>query len=615
MSQDQKKSGSRKRSRKTQSSSPVSSSKPASKRLEIGAKDEADDPMCPPRVSFGVEIELMIGEYVGQDPDLQINGAPLPPQSDGGDDTLLKVSTLLQRYKIETDVPSNSEERDVSKLHMWAVTSDESIEADDEEGSGYAWKGVELKSPASYAFDEAFNMIKVVLSLVTANFRCRVNSSCGIHVHLGNGPYRMDMQAARNFAALIWAAEPKLSVLHCPSRTTCKFSESSRRLNACNLAAGKGAIDAYKKVLRDPKWMARYQGRARKVGEAPIASSRKLLWYNDRQEQAKDGSFLEPDIDGDSSDYEIESEPFSRPKKVPGHRKQATRKIDLRSQESLPSKNILRRLDDNKLSGGPPQINFPLPETIHQFLRNSQTDETTATIATLEDPKLERPRKPIRERHGPKAIQMSLDSIYGDEAIMSRYPSADIKRQPPVRVGTWSGASELLSCDIGTHQVAYLMGMGTKTYISSNWEGQSKEFLSVLPTMRPTSGNSYMTIESREAGGSLNGEWIATWARIQCRLLEFARDAEPSEFMRIIGLLSQDDGRREAQYDVVDLLEDIGCYAEARYCEERLERGAEAWFDCMLLNHISSDEDDEDDEESSPEPSLGFDEGPDAMYE
>ncbi|KAL6403009.1 hypothetical protein AUP68_12340 [Ilyonectria robusta] len=600
MSQIQKKLISHKRSRNAQSSSPESSSKSAPKRHETDAKFEAGNPICPPRVSFGVEIELLIGEFAGQDPDWQINGAPLPPPYEGGGDVFLKVSTLLQQHGIDAHVPKDSEERDASKLHMWAVTSDESIEVDGEEGSGYIWKGVELKSPASYAFDEAFNMIKVVISLVTGKFRCRVNTSCGIHVHLGNGPYRMDLQAARNFAALIWAAEPKLAVLHCPSRTMCKYSESSRRLNTCNLAAGKAAINAYKAVLQDPKWVARYQGRARKVGEAPIASSRKLLWYNDKQQQAQDGSFLGPDIEDDSSDYEIESEPFSRPKKVPGQRMQPTRMINLRSHDSLPSKRTLQRLDDNKLSGGPPQINFPLPETVDRFLRNRQSNETTATTATPEDPKLERPRKPIRERHGPKAVQMSVDSIYGDEAIMSRYPSADNKRQPPARVGTWSGASELLSCDIGTHQIAYLMGMGTKTYISSNWEGQSKEFLNVLPTMRPRSGNSYMTIESREAGGSLNGEWIATWARIQCRLLEFARDAEPSEFMRIIGLLSQDDGRTEAQYDVVDLLEDIGCYAEARYCEERMKRGAEAWFDCMLLNHVSSDENYEDDEESSP---------------
>ncbi|KAH6955814.1 hypothetical protein BKA56DRAFT_624975 [Ilyonectria sp. MPI-CAGE-AT-0026] len=95
-------------------------------------------------------------------------------------------------------------------------------------------------------------MIKVVISLVTSKFQgqlvmyvapmcisetvhidastssqelCRAYLGCRAqafrsalsqqnHVQLGNSPYRMDMQAARNFATLIWAAEPKLSVLH-----------------------------------------------------------------------------------------------------------------------------------------------------------------------------------------------------------------------------------------------------------------------------------------------------------------------------------------------------------------------------------------------------------------
>ncbi|KAH7013127.1 hypothetical protein EDB80DRAFT_364546 [Ilyonectria destructans] len=166
------------------------SDKLQAREFDTQMKKDAENTVCPPRVSFGVAIEFMIGVYSGRDPDLEIDGH-LPPQSDGGDDILLKVSTLLQGYGIETYVPSDSEERDVSKLHMWAVTSDESIDVDDKEGSGYAWKDVELTSPASYAFDEAFNMIKVVLSLVTANFRCRVNSCVAIRfslVSLGDRP-------------------------------------------------------------------------------------------------------------------------------------------------------------------------------------------------------------------------------------------------------------------------------------------------------------------------------------------------------------------------------------------------------------------------------------------
>ena len=59
------------------------------------------------------------------------------------------------------------------------------------------------------------------------------------------------------------------------------------------------------------------------------------------------------------------------------------------------------------------------------------------------------------------------------------------------------------------------------------------------------------------------------WARIVCRLLEWSRDAAPSELLRVIGLcIEATEGRRE--YDAVDLLDDVGLWAEARFCEDRM---------------------------------------------
>ncbi|KAH7181470.1 hypothetical protein DER46DRAFT_568068 [Fusarium sp. MPI-SDFR-AT-0072] len=69
----------------------------------------------------------------------------------------------------------------------------------------------------------------------------------------------------------------------------------------------------------------------------------------------------------------------------------------------------------------------------------------------------------------------------------------------------------------------------------------------------------------------------------KCRMLEWARDADPSQLMRVIGKLSRDDVSRECTYDVLDFLRDLGMYAELKHCQERLLRAEKAWFECTML--------------------------------
>lgn len=130
----------------------------------------------------------------------------------------MKVSTLLRQHGIDAHVPSGSEERDVRKLHVFRETQRKETQVNCTYGQ--LLDDVELKLPVSYAFDEAFTMIKVVISLVTGNFRCRVNSSCGIHVHLGNGPYRCIDKQPRTM--------PRFSGLPSPSFLSCKCRRSGR---------------------------------------------------------------------------------------------------------------------------------------------------------------------------------------------------------------------------------------------------------------------------------------------------------------------------------------------------------------------------------------------------
>ncbi|KAL9948304.1 hypothetical protein ACHAP9_004605 [Verticillium nonalfalfae] len=138
-----------------------------------------------------------------------------------------------------------------------------------------------------------------------------------------------------------------------------------------------------------------------------------------------------------------------------------------------------------------------------------------------------------------------------------------------------SGVREILSADLLGGLVGRLYGDVYK-HTAYNFMNYSLENYRTLVPEEST------TIELREAGGTLNPAWICVWAKIVCRLLEWSRDACDADFFRVVRLLAwaQEEGGR---YDIIDFLVDLNLLAEARYCEERLERGAEAWFECLLF--------------------------------
>ncbi|KAL1847508.1 hypothetical protein Daus18300_013930 [Diaporthe australafricana] len=98
-----------------------------------------------------------------------------------------------------------------------------------------------------------------------------------------------------------------------------------------------------------------------------------------------------------------------------------------------------------------------------------------------------------------------------------------------------------------------------------------------------------MTIEFREAAGSLDPSWIATWARICSRVVEFCLQTEEHTFIDILmrvleAELAFESNEEGPRYDVIDLLNDLSLSDEARFVEERilLEDKNAFWFPCAL---------------------------------
>ncbi|KAF5623451.1 hypothetical protein F52700_10073 [Fusarium sp. NRRL 52700] len=519
----------------------------------------------PPRVSFGFELEFLVAVNPREvEADDSIPGlAPATGHHDG----VTAVLELLRHHEFcaRTVQESSVVEKSGSKEYPWIVTTDGSVSESGTEykNEAYAWDAVEIASPPMYACDEAYRLVSVVVRLLTNNLRLRVNTSCGFHVHVVNGSHQMDMHASRNYAALQWASDPVLSTLHSPARSFAHYSKSIRRFTDTELSNNVTA-DMARRVARGQNFIPRYISRARRRGEDPIASNVALIEHiREAHENGGDGIFLDPECESDDSDYECEdgSRPFDRPRKVKGVRRETRCMPCVRE---IINEDKARRLDDesNRTRRDlPPRLDFPALQPI-------------ASCGSSEGvPLLDEQRKKM------KAVSRQVD-ILSPVYDMDHDKGADNDDSLKASKVAWRGVTELLACDMGMHQVAHLLCDNTTLgkYYSYNWKGQLGDEIAPM-VGKETHG----TVESRLAAGSLDAEWIVTWIKIQCRMLEWARDADPSQLMRVIGKLSQDDISRECTYNVLDFLRDLGMYTELRHCQERLLRAEEAWFECTML--------------------------------
>jgi hypothetical protein len=582
------------------------------------------NPTTTPRPSFGIELEFLVASLskdarqvpvADRDPDSSF-GKALPPvrETETGEPWESIIQCLVNEGIPVFGTPAAEGQDPLfqkacqNELESWTVKDDGSVSQED--SASYEWRGVEVTSPASYAIEEAFDMIRLVVSLITTNFRCRVNYRAGFHVHIGNGRSRLDLHTARNFGALWWAMEPILTMLHPPERAFGSWCKSTRRTGQTVLASGETAEKLWGRCQPvdwaadiDHNTRARYYGRARKVGEwiEPLRipdPPEPVSGEDNGDERAK-----WEDVD-DDSDWEAEDgRPFVRPRKERPALKLRRHGSGQKSQEQV----ILKQ--------GPPEIEIrPRKErtghakTLNESQQSGDFQSEDSRGYELEDVKfLQRPRSPPFERRTARTYEPRPADCKTQPDALRRMgyqyewenPVSDNDR--PKRTDFWSGICEILACDIGTHQVGLLFDAenGHSKYANMNWTSYQPYPVShdlswggpggvplVLNSkgLADAAGQTKTTIESREAAGTLDAEWIVMWAKILCGLLEFARDASPTEFMRVVGLCATPE-----RYDVVDLLQDVGLYAEARYCEERLQRREEAWFECIYLEDPAQD--------------------------
>ncbi|KAG9235662.1 putative amidoligase, partial [Amylocarpus encephaloides] len=97
----------------------------------------------------------------------------------------------------------------------WQIVEDCTIAAPSQEiFERYNWHSIEIASPAYYFDDCSLCAVQDVCALISSKFQVNINTSMGIHVHVGNGKRGFTLDTLRKLGAFLWTFEPQILTLH-----------------------------------------------------------------------------------------------------------------------------------------------------------------------------------------------------------------------------------------------------------------------------------------------------------------------------------------------------------------------------------------------------------------
>ncbi|KAI0185997.1 hypothetical protein EV127DRAFT_395858 [Xylaria flabelliformis] len=150
------------------------------------------------------------------------------------------IRSTLRNHGISVNKPQAGPFSEDVPIHLqgldrWDVASDISVRDGLEESEltrgkpgKYRWLGLELRSPACWDEPRAYDEIRFVVNLMKLKYRVRLNTTCGFHVHVANGPRFFDAKTLKRAGAFFFAADPMLSRLHAPWRRVGIYTPSIR---------------------------------------------------------------------------------------------------------------------------------------------------------------------------------------------------------------------------------------------------------------------------------------------------------------------------------------------------------------------------------------------------
>ncbi|KAI0546555.1 putative amidoligase enzyme-domain-containing protein [Xylaria curta] len=479
--------------------------------------------------TFGVEIEFLIATLNedDEDPHAHVKGIPpvlrVPQFKDADDYTHGKVREVLDEcfgLPPRSSIGSSKPLTTLDTYKKWNVGTDASL-IPPSGNEQYYFVPVEIASPVQYASPKGFDAINFAISTITSRFRCVVNPSCGIHVHVGLGASRLPLEHVRRMSSLSYAVEPLLFTLQHPARSV--------NLNCCqprhySYFVHDGPETDPEIPHNDPSWSNKQfgcipLGRERRHGEASLVVREphdNKLYVNAFMETREAGHY----------------EPFTK-----------------------------------------------YGDTRHTTLLSSDiVDEINNRISAVQLPSLSptAPSEPTRQREIPRLRLKKYDEATIKKLNKENEPwgASLLSTGIALRIasGDGPGVFEATECIYSQPSSCYI----GKLLSNLNVDRSSMSFHNYRCWYASSPVSSPRTIEVRIAEGSLDGNWIATWAKIVTGLFRFALHSSPSDFIDVMTNCERAT-KIDGSYDIVDLLDDIGLFAEAVAVEKRLKAHERAW--------------------------------------
>ncbi len=433
------------------------------------------------------------------------------------------ITQTLKAHGIPVITPPDTPDKDPREARLerhrgWTVHTDTTVSENDH--PGYHWCSIEITSPAEIASTESFRAISYVVDLVASKYRVRVNRSCGFHVHVGQGADLLELGGLRRVAGVLWAADPLLACLHPPERRLNLWCQSIRDRSL--MARGQGVAKFPGHNFTEVNACEYIAGEVRH-GEAPID------WRETTLDDLKVDIFKITRLPGHFGPFfwgeNVDQDPTSVLRRF--HRR------GMSSSHQLVSEAIRGRIPDTKATRNDQPSDYPMPslDTPYKSCRNRDI-----------------PKIPLRARYSPKEVRRQQRDYKTNQSRLDPYASVDR--------GVFPGVQEIMSCSASC-QLPWLFQAADRP--NYNFTAYNCFMLTFTEAKR--------TVEFREAAGTASSAWAETWARICVGIYDWAVHAPADQYLAVLD--NCDRAAKGGDYDVLDLLDQIGLFAEATVVEMR----------------------------------------------
>lgn len=595
------------------------------------------------KITFGVELEFLVPylQYGKTDPaaDDPEENRPLTRVPGGRLDNITAVQVQicehLRDHKIPVDISSAFD-----NTQDWCIDGDMSV-MEGRHAFGYDWAGIELKSPVLTADDkESFAQVVRVVTLLRQRFRIRVNQTTGFHVHVGMGAATLPPRAIHRMTQLLWAADGMLSGLHPPDRALLVYSCCIRHSSNLVLFGANcwrdntSAIHDKGKPKRDVRRGSlqesfsirdRLQGDEEPhawtepdpIGLEPISAERDerafITWrarhhrnklrgdlqrlsMHDtiRSGERRFGNWKWPEEEEEQRDDDANDDPT-----------QLDKNSWIMATRTMVA-NAWAEMMDQELPRGIQKVSL-LADTLHPSKEHVAADKgetaaipasapvhATTVLEVIDDSNAQSFARTRVNPYQDAGARLRFKQVNGIEMTEKDEAHHLKTHQTASSSALVAGLFDLVNPELhdDTRRAAHLIAGGRRCNYNFNMYGFPSEF-----SRRP------MTVEFREAAGSMNPGWIATWASICAGIAKFCLEAKEDEFVDLIMKLvdSEKEGdnmtkieeetvNQQPTYNIVRFLADMKLKDEARYVNDVVgtQDKDSFWFPCDLVRDQTS---------------------------